>query len=299
VDRVSATGYQVISGGRRTFQNKNLGAAIIGTTLDQLWFAGAQECIIGVYEQIGITPADATLGSVDLQLLQAVRQIGAGNGTATAVPTLGLTAGNAGIVFVSAAGNNVALTLPLANSANGQVLRYTFIRQDNVPANSVTLALSGGDTLFPTQTMPLQITGQWTVLSVVSDGISHWYVESEQANFSSGGSTSLAFPGASASAGTVGSSGWTRDPSGKISNWAAIQLVDGTNTAWTFPKAFATGVLKFRSQNASGAAGQSSPATVGIAELVSTNGTTTATFVCRNTGTPGTLCAFELEAEGY
>lgn len=76
MDRVSAPGNQIISGGRRTWRNKNLGAGVAGTTQDQLWYAGVQESIIGAIEAAGLTPADSALGSVDTQLAQAIGILG-------------------------------------------------------------------------------------------------------------------------------------------------------------------------------------------------------------------------------
>ena len=63
-------------------------------------------------------------------------------------------------------------------------------------------------------------------------------------SYSRGGSTSIALPSANAAAGTVGSSGWSRGPDGKLSQWAYVQLIDEGATSgfttWTFPVAFAS-----------------------------------------------------------
>ncbi len=174
MDRVSSAGYQTISG-RRTWQNKNLGAGIQGTTFDQIFFAGVQECIIAAYEQLGITPADQTLGNTDLQLLQGMRRIAAGNsngGSVITAATATLTADNAGLVLVNATSNNIAITMPLSASSNGQMLRFTFVRTD-ATTNTVTVALAGSDTSFPTGLAPFSIGGGG-ILALIGDGVSKW-----------------------------------------------------------------------------------------------------------------------------
>ena len=72
--------------------------------------------------------------------------------------------------------------------------------------------------------------------------------------WSRGGSTSIVLPPSNAANGTVGSSGWFRDPSGQIRNWAYIQLGLNTNVTWSFPVAFPTGMIGFHAVNVGGLA---------------------------------------------
>lgn len=122
--------------------------------------------------------------------------------------------------------------------------------------------------------------------------------------FSKGGSSAIAFPSATAAAGTIGSSGWSKDPSGKISQWAYVQLIDpgapsNNGTTWTFPIAFSAPPLKVRGTNCAIAAGQNIPAINGLAVLTAVPAASSAVVACHNTGTTGTLVVFLLEAEGY
>ncbi len=127
---------------------------------------------------------------------------------------------------------------------------------------------------------------------------------SATSGFTKGGAGSVTLPSASAAAGTVGSSGWTKDPSGKISQWAYVQVSDpggssSSGTTWTFPIAFSAPPLKVRGSNCSIAAGQGVPAVNGLAVLTAIPTASSAVVACHNTGTTGTLVVFLLEAEGY
>ncbi len=170
MDRVSSANYQTISG-RRTWQNKNLGSGIPGTTFDQLWMAGVQESIVGVIEGAGLIPADSALGSADTQLWEGVKRAsGAHAGTVTASATL--TVAQAGAVFVSAAGGSVALTLPPAAGITGVSLRFRIVRTDS-SGNTLTLAPGGADTWLGGATTPIAIAAGG-MLDVFSDGVSLW-----------------------------------------------------------------------------------------------------------------------------
>lgn len=115
-----------------------------------------------------------------------------------------------------------------------------------------------------------------------------------------GGSTSIVYPSATAAGGTVGSSGWSKDPSGLIKQWAYIQLEDSTNITWTFPITFASAPLKARGQNVGIANGQTTTAQwAGIVDVSVTPSTTAAGFTLHNTGTAGTLDTCLVEVEGY
>jgi hypothetical protein len=127
--------------GKNGFTDGNPLAGILATYLNALWFTGTQEEMVGIIEHLGLTPDAETL----TQLRQALsRWIGGAVRTVTGDVTL--TADDAGLVLVSAAGGNVALTLPEADAANGRPLRFVIIRTDT-SANTVTIAPQGADTL--------------------------------------------------------------------------------------------------------------------------------------------------------
>ncbi len=172
MDRVSSAGFQTI-GGRRTFQNKNLGAAIIGTTFDEVWFAGVQESIIGALEKVGITPADSALGSPDIQLWQAIALAsGANIQVITSTPGAPLSATSAGLVFVDATGGNISIALPAVASANGVPIRFNFVRKDT-SSNTVSISFHSGDTLLWGGSGPISLPGLASV-ELFGDGTSHW-----------------------------------------------------------------------------------------------------------------------------
>ena len=170
MDRVSASGYQVLGVGR-SWQNKNLGAGIQGTTFDQVWFQGVQESIVETIQKAGITPADSTLGSPDTQLLNAIQILAGANSTAAITANTTLTPAMAGLVLVNAAAGNVTLTLPASASAGGTPLRFIIARTDS-SGNTVNFALHSGDAL-------LLGTGSQTIagpgfVSLFGDGGSNW-----------------------------------------------------------------------------------------------------------------------------
>ncbi len=305
MDRVSSAGYQTLGVGR-SWQNMNLGSGIQGTTFDQVWLQGVQESIVETIAKSGQTPADSTLGSPDTQLLNAILAFAGANAQSiSSTPGSPLTALSAGLVVVDATAGNISITMPAAAAANGQSLNFIFVRLDG-SSNTVSVASAGADTSVPTGGFPfgLNVGG---LLWLKGDGVSRWAVILPSASgFSKGGSTALAFPAAAAAAGTVGSSGWSKDSSGRIRQWACIQMYDpGTGPAsghtWTFPIAFSSGVLAFSFMNCADAAGQG-PGTNqsdGTVELISTNGTTTAALAGRNTGSAGVVFAAIVAVEGY
>ena len=128
-------------------------------------------------------------------------------------------------------------------------------------------------------------------------------ISGSTSGFTKGGSTSITFPAAAAAAGTVGSSGWSKDPSGKISQWAYVQISTAngssvTGTTWTYPIAFPNAVLKTRATNHAIAAGQSYLASDGYPSVVSVSNT--AANVCyHGDSTANDLVCFLLEVEGY
>ena len=171
MDRINSANFQTI-GGRRTWRDKNLGAGLPGTSLIAIWLAGVQESIIALLEAVGIIPADSTLGSVDLQMLQAVKRMAGANTLAVSSGATVLTADNAGLVLVDATAGNVTLTLPAATAANGIPLQFEIVRLD-ATTHTVTVALAGADTLVTWGTPPLSIGAHYSV-SLMSDGVSKW-----------------------------------------------------------------------------------------------------------------------------
>ena len=173
MDRISAFGYQIISGSRRTFRNKNLGLGVSGTTFDELWFAGVQESILAPIEAVGIVPADVTLGAADTQLLTAIRIIASANVGATVTTNATLSAGAAGLIPVDATGGNITIALPAAAAANGQPFAFRLARLD-ATANTVTVVYHAGDTTLPGGGSSAVLPPA-SMLILDGDGSSHWY----------------------------------------------------------------------------------------------------------------------------
>ena len=121
----------------------------------------------------------------------------------------------------------------------------------------------------------------------------------QMGQFTSGGSTAMAFFASNAAAGTIGSSGWYKEPDGRIVNWATIQLQDSTEIKWTFSLSFASGVRGMKGTNFNYAAGQGGGYSDGalVCGYVPTN--SYIQMMLHNTSASGTLCAFYVEAWGY
>jgi len=181
MDRVSSSGYVTV-GGVRYWQNKNLAAGIVGTTFDEVWFNGVDESIVGLIAGLGITPQNYSADgapAADTQLLQAVLRAAAGNVTSVTA-NITLTADNAGLVLVSAAAGNVAITMPAAAAANGRPLRFKFVRSDTTSA-TVTFAAAGSDT-FQSPALSAIAAPSLTnaaPLTLFGDGVSRWLVDAE------------------------------------------------------------------------------------------------------------------------
>jgi hypothetical protein len=256
MDRTLGIGYQTI-GGKRFFQDEDLGAAIQGSDVDEIFMNALQEMVIAPYEQLGITPSNATEGSPDFQLLQAIRAIGAGNFTSLvalsggSIFSLGYTA--VGIVFVNATAGNASIALPASAALNGQVQRFRFIRLD-ATSNAVTINIPASgpgstDTLLIGGSFPLSQPGAGAVLDLIADGAGHWVainVSSATAHgealFTSGGSwtapagVTTVYPDAcgGGGGGGYGSSGAVGGGGGGGGDWcvgtaaAALTVVPGT-----------------------------------------------------------------------
>ena len=171
MDRVSAANYQTI-GGKRTFRDKDPAHGVpLGTNVVAAWLAGVQESIVGAIEAVGITPADAALGSADTQLLRAIKRLAAANKGVVSSSTT-LAPDDAGLILADATAGNVTITLPAASAANGIPLQYEIVRVDT-SSHAVTVALSGSDALITWGTVPLSIGARYSQ-SLMSDGVSKW-----------------------------------------------------------------------------------------------------------------------------
>lgn len=170
MDRFSGVNYHTV-GGKRLFQDENLGTATEGSFPDARWFNGTQESICLPIEATGQVLDTAN----DLQLFEAMGIIGGGR--ISPVSASGpLLLANGGIVLVNAAGGSVVLTLPFANVASGFAVRYEIIRTDT-SGNNVTVVPSGGDVwgFGAAGSMPV-FNG--SPLTIVSDGTSKWHKRS-------------------------------------------------------------------------------------------------------------------------
>ena len=103
---------------------------------------------------------------------------------------------------------------------------------------------------------------------------------------------------ASASTGTVSSSGWDKLPDGKIRQWISVQLEDAAVQTLTYPIAFPTAVTGIRMFNNSLLAGQGNPAPLAIGEYSSFT-LTNAQVRSNNTSVANTKTWFYIEIEGY
>lgn len=157
-----------LGGGRRGFRGRDLALGQAGTVPGATWFNDVQEEIIGLIELLALTP---TAGN-RAQLAQALRRLAGGN-TRVITGSTTLTADDAGLVLVSAAGGAVTVTLPAAASAGGRPLRFNVVRTDNT-GNAVTVQRAGTDTINGLTTPVTMPPG--AVLSLMSDGVSGWII---------------------------------------------------------------------------------------------------------------------------
>lgn len=138
-DRISGANFITV-GGKRLFQNKNLGASIPGTVFDAPWQNGVQEELIaGVIEGTGQTPDVAN----NFQVAEGVVRFASNHLTAISA-SRGLTVADVGTIFIDATAGDVALQLPHSNTGLAFPLRYCFVRADTTGHN-VTVTLSAGD----------------------------------------------------------------------------------------------------------------------------------------------------------
>jgi hypothetical protein len=133
------------------------------------WFNSVQEELLAPVLRAGLTPSAASA----TQLRQALDRLFGGALRSVTADTE-LSADDAGLVLVSAAGGPVTLTLPAAAAAGGRPLRITAIRTDDTAA-TVTIARAGADLIEGETSRALPRGGR---LGLVSDGVSAWRVAS-------------------------------------------------------------------------------------------------------------------------
>lgn len=201
--------------GKDGYKDGDLAGGTAPTDLNAAAMNGPQEEILAVVEASGIVASGADLA----QLLKAMRRMFGGNvRTVTSGATV-LTADDAGLVLINAAGGAVTVTLPAANVL--KALPFKFRRIDTVVANSVTINRAGADTVDEGATS-FTLTNRGDVREVVSDGVSSWR--------SVVGSNSA----------LVAVNGYQRMPSGMIFQWGNTSTVGGGVADIIFPIAFPT-----------------------------------------------------------
>lgn len=118
--------------------------------------------------------ADIRAGVIDSTKLVA----GLAQNITTLSSTQALTTAMTGLVLVNAAGGAVTLTLPAA--ASGAPLIYRFARTDAVFNNVVTIQRAGSDTIdepFNITTTAVVLTVDQNTITLLSDGVSVWYIQ--------------------------------------------------------------------------------------------------------------------------
>jgi hypothetical protein len=173
---------------------------------------------------------------------------------------------------------------------------------DNTIA-AVTAALGYASTVLQgvvTLATPAQaVAGTSTSLAVTPAGLAAALAASGS-GWSSGGSAAITLPGATDLVGTVGSSGWAKDPAGNIKQWAYVQFKDvnaQTATTWTFPIAFPNNVTRYYCTNMCAMADQGANANRGVLSVASSS-LTAASFILRDTAATNTLGVWMVEADG-
>lgn len=228
--------------------------------------------------------------------------------------------GGAGIsVATSVGGTANAITLAAPPSASG-LIQFTAI-SNNTAATTFTInggaaisggqggvALSGGEIDGGSVYIGMKVGATFWLLCSMAGAVNVGAGSAPThavnlGQWTKGGSTSIVLPSATASNGTIGSSGWSKDPNGLIKQWAYIQSYDqgsgSVTTSWPFPISFASPPLKFRATNVSILAGQGSPAFAGIPVLTNMPTASGLQFTTHDTLTTGTLVCFFVEVEGY
>lgn len=182
------------------------------------------------------------------------------------------------------------LTGSLANVADWTITQVT------AALGYATTALQG---VVKLATTAQAIAGSSTTLAVTPAGLAA-AIGATGSGWTSGGSLAITLPGATDPVGTVGSSGWIKDPGGFIRQWAYVQFKDvnaQTATAWTFPIPFPNNVTRYYCTNMAAMAGQGANANRGVLSVASST-LTAASFVLRDTAMTNTLGVWMVEADG-
>lgn len=149
------------------FTGGDPGGGVPATIPGYEWFNSVQEELAGIVLRAGL----ALDGADQAQVRKALDRLhGGGLRGVTANTTL--TADDAGVVLVNAAGGNVTVTLPAAAAANGRPLRLVLARTDT-SANTVTIQRAGSDTI---EGLTSLLLAQRRRLTLVSDGVSGWII---------------------------------------------------------------------------------------------------------------------------
>ena len=165
------------------FTGGNPAGGVPATRIRASWLNRVQELLRGVVLAAGIAP-----GKTDYDALRnAIRRL-AGASASTRSATGTLTADEAGLVSVSAAGGNVTLTLPAANAAGGAPLEFLFVRTDT-SANTVTVQRAGSNLIEGLASFTIPVGGR---IALRGDGVSNWRFDAQGATrgrqvFTSGG----------------------------------------------------------------------------------------------------------------
>ena len=148
--------------------NQTPGAGVTPTVIDPDVNNAIIAELANVLAAVGIALSPGTF----TQIAQAMKRLGASNVTSESANAT-LTADNAGLVLVNAAGGNVALTLPAANGMNGLPMRFAFVRTDN-STNTVTITAAGTDTIQPAGTASITLSGANDAAELAANGTNGW-----------------------------------------------------------------------------------------------------------------------------
>ena len=148
--------------------NQTPGAGVTPTVIDPDVNNAIIAELANVLAAVGIALSPGTF----TQIAQAMRRLGACNVTSE-TSSATLTADNAGLVLVNAAGGNVTLTLPAANGMNGLPMRFAFVRTDN-STNTVTITAAGTDTIQPAGTASITLSGANDAAELTANGTNGW-----------------------------------------------------------------------------------------------------------------------------
>lgn len=157
--------------GKAGFRDGDLVGGFAPTDFNAAWPNFVQEEILSVIESAGVVAGPAMT-----QMRQALRRMFGGN--VKQITHVGsphaLTADDAGLVLINAAGGNVVVNLPAANILAG--LPFRIRRIDTTSANTVTVNRSGADTIDEGGTS-FTIAPKGTQI-IESNGVTAWSTSS-------------------------------------------------------------------------------------------------------------------------